>query len=196
MLTPEEITTMRTRKNAGKGALRFFKKIAPVKSANSISCYMGCNLNVLMCWQLRQQRIIDDYRGEGWTSIMDSFSDAIRTGLGNCQEKASICYAGLADNPALINNSVVTLCAVENNDHVIVLLSDAALVAKSSVRIRDLGKTAMVVDGWTHDWYFPNLDILSAFSNHLDNIPTPRQFSIRYGVMHHTIATVITNNFT
>jgi len=126
---------------------------------------------------------------------MDAFSNAIRTGFGNCGEKASICYAGLAGNPALINNSVVTLCIVKDKDHSIVLVSDALLDIQSNVRIRDLGKTAMVVDGWTKDWYFPNLDKRSTFLNHLENIPNPRQFSIRYGVMHRIIYADPCNNF-
>ncbi len=198
MLTLIEITTMRARKNAAKGALRFFKHIVPVKSPNKLSCYIGrlsIRMGIFLCGAEEQQNIIEGYREEGYISIMDSFNDAVRTGLGNCMEMAAICYAGLAGNPAIIHNSVVTFCKVVDHDHSVVIVSDAGLGSQSNVRIRDLGKTAMVVDGWSHDWYFPNLDTRSAYLNHLITVPDPRQFYLRYVVIHHMISEDRMNNF-
>ena len=198
MLTLIEIATMRARKNAAKGALRFFKHIVPVKSPNKLSCYIGrlsARMSIFLCGAEEQQNIIEGYREEGYISIMDSFNDAVRTGLGNCMEMAAICYAGLAGNPAIIHNSVVTFCKVVDHDHSVVIVSDAGLGSQSNVRIRDLGKTAMVVDGWSHDWYFPNLDTRSAYLNHLYNFPNLRQFSIRHMLVQNILGIDICNNF-
>ncbi len=197
MLTPIEITTMKARKNAAKGALRFFKHIVPVKSTNNLSCYngsVGVRVNLLRCFGT-QQHIINAYRKENDLSVMNALTNVVRTGVGNCFEKSCICYAGLAGNPAIMHNSVVTLCEVRNYDHVIVIVSDGALYGRSNVSIRNLSKTVMVVDGWTEDWYFPNLDTHSAYLNHLINIPNPRQFYVRYGVMHNMIREEPANNF-
>ncbi len=195
MLTPIEITTMIARKNAAKGALRFFKHIVPVKSPNWLSCFIDSEMSCLIGESIEQQQTILDYRKQSDISVMDSFNNAVRTGVGNCEEKACICYAGLAGNPAIMHNSIVTLCFVVENDHSLVIVSDTALGSQSNIRIRDLGKTTMVVDGWTHDWYFPNLDTRSAYLNNLGNLPNPKQFSIRYGVMHRIIAVDACNNF-
>ncbi len=195
MLTPIEIATMGARKNAAKGALRFFKKIVPVKSFNWLSFNIGHGINLSIGRAITQQQTILDYRKQSNVSVMDSFNNAVRTGVGNCFEKACICYAGLAGNPAIIHNSIVTLCFVINKDHSLVIISDAALNVRSSIRLRDLGKTAMIVDGWANDWYFPNLDTRSAYLNHLYNFPNLRQFSIRHMLVQNILGIDICNNF-
>ncbi|MDN3639388.1 hypothetical protein QWY82_11285 [Simiduia curdlanivorans] len=175
MPTPIELALMRTRKNAAKSALLFFKEKKSVKSTNNFFDFTSEN----------DQNTLDTYRGvAARNTIVDAFDDAATTGIGNCDEKGRICYSALSSNPLLQPpGSVVTLCEAIHYDHVFVVVANVAVVGPTS--LGGLGLTAMVVDGWTQDWYFPNLGLWDAKKNNLGNTPNPRQGVIRVKVNYY-----------
>jgi hypothetical protein len=162
---------------AAESALKFFKKKKKVRSTN----------NPFAFTTKADADRLDALRGDPDRpdTIAQTFEDAARTGLGNCDEKAKICYASLKGNPR-ITGSHVTLAESINYDHVFVLVTDAPVAP--SVNLNTLGETAMVVDGWTEDWYFPNLSWPSAVRHGLTHgLPNPRQTYVRIQIASHLL---------
>jgi hypothetical protein len=144
-------------------------------------------------------------------SLLGSVAQTMRTGMGNCDEKGRIVYASLVGNPRLTDGkSAVTLVSSNNlvkvkkvknirneagkkvrtevevekemgYDHVFVIVADTK-IGDDFIDIKDLGPVAMVVDGWTQDWYFPNLSKFDAVWYGLGNPPNPRQAVVRRNV--------------
>ncbi|MCK5819966.1 MAG: hypothetical protein KAH18_12175 [Psychromonas sp.] len=165
---------MRARKHAGQSALRFFKEIVSVRSPNLI--------HQLLCNKTSSRDTIRAYRNGTTDSIIQAFENAAKSGIGQCREKADICYLGLSVNPTLIEHSTVMLCQSFNIDHVFVLITDKDVENPSSMHLCELSQTTMIVDGWTEDWHFPNLDLITAYTNHLGRIPNPAQLKSRLDV--------------
>jgi len=172
MPTNTEITEMKVRKNAAWSAIKFFKDKKSVKSTNNPFAFTTA----------ADQATLNHYRTNNPDTIVQSFHDAARTGIGNCDEKGRMCYAALRSNP-LLANSHVTLCEAINYDHVFVVVANIAVGGATT--LDQLGVTAMVVDGWTEDWYFPNLGLFDAKWHNLGNTPNPRQFYVRLQVANH-----------
>jgi len=174
MPTQEVLTLMKARRNAAQSALSFFKEKKPIKSTN----------NVFDFTSTEDAETLYDYRMNHENTIIDTFNDAATTGIGNCDEKGRICYAALRSNPLMQPPmSNVTLCTAIDYDHVFVVVADMPLEEATSVK--DLGKSAIIVDGWTEDWYFPNLDLLYTKKHGLGNTPNPRQALVRHNIAKH-----------
>lgn len=173
MPTQQQINLMNTRKQAAKSALKFFKEKKGVRSTNNPFAFTTA----------ANQATLDHYRDNNPDTIVQSFEDAASTGIGNCDEKGRMCYSSLASNPMLNVGSVVTLCSAINYDHVFVVVADAAV--GGATNLVQLGKTAMIVDGWTEDWYFPNLGLVDSKWNNLGNTPNPRQLYVRNKISTH-----------
>ena len=171
MLTASDVNNMKQRKIAALNALKFFTDIKDIKSSNT----QGFNYPI-------ENDIIGAYRKQRPRSIMGSFADAAKTGAGNCAELSAIVYASLFGNPRIIDNSMVAICHLEV-DHTIVLVTDkyAPLSIIGWNNFNKFSQTTMVVDPWTRDCYFPNLDPILAYAYSLDTIPllTPWQIEIR-----------------
>lgn len=168
-----QLTLMKARRDAARSALKFFKKIKGVRSTNNPFAFTTAN----------DQTTLDNYRVNNPDSVAQAFEDAARTGIGNCDEKGRMCYAALVSNPRIHQNSTVTLCEAINYDHVFVIVTDAPFA--NPVNVSDFNETTMIVDGWTEDWYFPNLSVTSAALNGLANVPNPRQLYVRIQIRSH-----------
>jgi hypothetical protein len=165
---------MRSRKGAAQSAIKFFTGVRQVKSANNpFDMLSDAQINNFYA-----------HRNDAPNTIVDSFNATATSGMGNCDEKGRICYAALIGNP-MLNGSHVTLCEAVNYDHVFVIVADAAVAAP--LALDTLGVTAMVVDGWTQDWYFPNLGWGAAKWNSLGNTPNPRQLYVRMNIASHNL---------
>ncbi len=167
---------MRQRKAAAKSALKFFKKIKTVRSAN---------------WALDRLQMTDqqennfyDSRGD-WETCVDSMEGALEGGIGNCDEKGKICFLSLKSNPRLHGHHV-SLSAGLNYDHVFVIVADLP-VPPGPFRIGQMGLTAMIVDGWTEDWYFPNLSVFDSKRYGLGTFANPRQLYVRMQIARHRL---------
>ena len=175
MPTQAEITLMKRRKRAAGSAIKFFTDVKEVRSANNP-------------FDMLSKTAKDDFyrlRGMTQNTIVGTFRVTAHTGMGNCDEKGRICYAALSCNPLLLNTSEVTLCSAVGYDHVFVIVSDGAI--NGQVFLSTLGVTAMVVDGWTQDWYFPNLGYITRISQGLGKIPNPRQLYVRGQIEKHKL---------
>ncbi|MCK5818787.1 MAG: hypothetical protein KAH18_05935 [Psychromonas sp.] len=176
MVTDKELKLMYTRKHAAQSALRFFTDILNVKSTNSCCPCEYTNAE--------EDALLVKERNKVPVKTMEKmmyYSTWI--GIGNCQEKAAICFCSLCTNPLLSDNSVATLACLPNKDHMFIIISDFKMVVGQEIRIRNLCRTTMIVDGWTEDWYFPNLGWYTTLSNALTPFPNPSQLAVR-GQIH------------
>ncbi|CAN5380336.1 hypothetical protein BH09PSE5_BH09PSE5_27330 [soil metagenome] len=179
MVTESDAALMKTRMNAARNSLKFFTDIAQVRSSN----------NPFNRKRVADQVTLDYYRNaDRKDTIVSAFNDAARTHVGNCDEKARICYSSLVGNPTLTGNSVATLVSAVKYDHAFVVMDHAALPA-GEVGLSMLSHTAMIIDGWTEDWYFPNLSRHDALWRGLANLPNPRQLWVRKAIAAHQFTT-------
>jgi hypothetical protein len=167
MINDTDVTLMKKRKSAARSAMKFFKEKVGIKSTNNP--FAGTT-------NLHSENL-NAYRTLNTDSIEQSFEDAARTGVGNCDEKGRICYAALLGNPILNGNSIATLVAAINYDHVFVVVDGNAV--NGPTRLSGLSQTAMIVDGWTEDWYFPNLTFIEAKMNNVGHNANPRALYVR-----------------
>ncbi|MCK5818610.1 MAG: hypothetical protein KAH18_05020 [Psychromonas sp.] len=174
MLTSAERNIMKIRKHAAINTLSFFKKIVHVRSSNAI--------NPFKCLTRNEYRALKKFRESHPFSIHDSMVYTTRTGIGNCGEKASVCYTSLMSNPTLLFDSSLIICEIHGGDHGVVVINDVPLKTNNLFYMRHLRKTTMVVDGWSEDWYFPNLDLKDSLANHLANFPNPLQLAKRHKI--------------
>lgn len=177
MATPAEIAQMIVRKNAAQSAIKFFKEKKTIVSDNNPFAFTtAADTASVNAYRAQMQ-------GPGQNTLANAFDNAATTGVGRCDEKGRICYAALASNPVLAAQSHVSLISAIGYDHVFVVVADAAVAGPMNVAA--LGLTAMIVDGWTEDWYFPNLNVFSAKWNELGNTPNPRQLYVRTQIERH-----------
>ena len=79
------------------------------------------------------------------------------TKLGNCWEKGTV-YAYYALQHANIAPSNAYRCTGTNGcDHVWCVLTTNTLIQGNNYTFADIGLTGVVLDGWTEDWWFPNV---------------------------------------
>lgn len=163
-------------KGAAQSALRYFTDIKSIKSTN----------NPFARITRLDQKILDDYRENSPDTLSDSFNDASRFGIGNCDEKGRICYTSLKSNPVLHKYDLeVTLCESIDYDHVFVVVSSNRV--QDITRIEYLGKLTMIVDGWTEDYYFPNLSLSEAMAYDVLTLHNPRQLWIQSKTTKHSL---------
>ncbi len=169
-----EIRKLQDRKHAATSALKFFKDIVPVKNANIVNPFASITT-------------LDDKNYQRTTncSVIQLFENAARTRVGNCSEKVAICYAALLRNPIIIRHSYVTICHSHAFNYEFIMIYDKnPTLNHRQLSVKDFDYTAMIVDPWSNDWYFPNLDTMRAFTNNLVNIANIFQARSRFQVTH------------
>ncbi len=171
MLTASDVNNMKQRKLAVLSALKFFTDVKDVKSSNILGFESD-----------EASDIINAYREDCARSVISFFANAASTGVGNCVELVAIVYASLSGNPRLLHNSMVGVCEL-SGDHAIIIVTEkyGAMPFFSWHKLDELSRTTMVVDPWTRDWYFPNLDptTVCAHGLYTMSLLTPWQIHIR-----------------
>ena len=170
-LTPGEQTLMRTRKECGINALRILQEVTPVRSTNYIFDFTSST---------EDRTLVQLRRGIDRRAMSRSLTVTMASRLGNCDEKAKLCLAGLIGNPRITvpNGHHCTLCRGLNYDHVFIVVTDLPIPANT--QLANLGRTAMVLDGWTEDWYFPNLPAENnGWFDEFTHLPNLRQAWVR-----------------
>ena len=171
MILPVKMAnTIHNRKTAALSALKFFTDIKSIRS----SYFSGSSA-------IEDARIIQEYRHNNPPSVIRSFADAARTGVGDCREYVSIVYASLHSNPRIYDNSAVMMCSLRHNYGVIVVTNKSCAKHGWRFNVSELSIDTMIVDAWHHDWYFPNVD---THTEHLYNLRregslTARQYDRR-----------------
>lgn len=135
----------------------------------------------------KDDAVLKDYRNrfEDEATISIAASNAIKTGIGNCRETVCICYQSLSCNPRFIGNSEVVMCIFDTIDHAFLMIIDKINPfyfcpnPMKKHHISDFNDTTIIVDPWTRDWYFPNLDYYIAFDLKLVGNPNKWQIKIR-----------------
>lgn len=167
----QDFIKMKQRQIAALSALKFFTDKKNIKSSN----IPGFESH-------EDSKIITAYREQHSKSIIGSFEDASRTGLGNSGELMSIVYASLVGNPRIYHNSLIAMCKIEG-DHGIIIVTEkyTTLPIFRWCKLSELSLNTMVVDAWTRDCYFPNLDPVIAATHELDtpSLLSPWQMDVR-----------------
>lgn len=163
-------------KSAAESSLKFFSDKKEIRSSN----------NPFNSHRQQDSTTLGNARALMDGSLSSSFEQSAVHGVGNCDEKGRMCYMSLKTNPRITGrNYHVTLCEAIDYDHVFIIVSPNAL--PGATNISTLGETCMVVDGWTEDWYFPNLSLLSSFKHGVTSIPNPRQLYVREQISRHNL---------
>jgi len=170
---------MKKRRRAGQASLRFFSEIKGIKSANNPFAFLS---------EDQKDDFYDVQRPKMDGTIVGSFDVSATCGMGNCDEKGRICYSSLISNPTLLGNSYVSLVSAIEYDHVFVVVADIAIEGAVMFKLKDIGKTGMIVDGWTEDVYFPNISVWAAMRYGLGTTPNPRQLVVRNNIKNHKFA--------
>ncbi|MEM7210385.1 MAG: hypothetical protein AAF479_00615 [Pseudomonadota bacterium] len=174
------------RKLAAKSALRIFDHHG-IRSANdpmewkrteNMPAWVGD-----LAGQDRAWGYVKTYRS-GPDNMAQGLENALRTGYGNCHEKGQMCYTSLKSNPRL-GGHCVTLMTSNGYDHVFVVVSDVQ--PQDHISLDQIGHRAMIVDGWTQDWYFPNVGYPTAINYYCVNMPNARQKYVRNQIKSHTL---------
>jgi hypothetical protein len=172
-----QVDKLKRRRDAAKSALRYFSDIKSIKSTNNPFAFTG----------RQDQANLDAYRddtGGSRDTIAQSFEDASHFKIGNCDEKGRIVYSSLIGNPVIAKDDAkVSLVSSIGYDHVFCIIADEAVVAPTS--LNNFNDYMMIVDGWTEDWYFPNLSWTTAKWYGLANVPNPRQLVVRTRIKRH-----------
>jgi hypothetical protein len=161
--------------------LKFFTAIKKVESPNLGGSQTFHDFKA--CMTVNYYRAMCDNK---WI-VTQSAANAARAGVGCCCEKMSICYTSLASNPRLIDNSSVIMCMDWLFGHAFIVVTDLDIDDKNLFYMSELNNTTMIVDGWTEDWYFPNLSNYDTFRNYLLNIPNATQYRIRNEIKGHEL---------
>jgi tRNA(Ile2) C34 agmatinyltransferase TiaS len=80
------------------------------------------------------------------------------------------------------------MCFLKHSDHTIVLVTEHDIRDQYFFYLRNLSKATMIVDGWTEDYYFPNLSAFERDRFNAGKTPNPVQLFIRSRVHRHLLA--------
>lgn len=171
MLTAPQIQLMRYRKSLAINSLKILKEIKTVKSTNY---FFDFTTDL-------QGQILDANRATvNYNTMSGPLTATLTHGVGNCDEKARLCWAGIRNKPGLLPTHQCMLCAGVDYDHVFVVIADVVIAPGVNTTLGALGVTAIVIDGWTEDWYFPNIPTWDLINNiEFLNTPNPRQTIVR-----------------
>lgn len=178
------------RKNAAKHAISTLRPLK-VRSTNNPFVHVS----------KKELEEFDKGRKNGPQDLYTIEQRTRSTHIGNCDEKGKICLVTLMElqkNGSLSRrNHKINFCKsfffngitghYYGYDHIYIIISDPEAVMSTS--LKEFGKTAVVVDGWTEDWYFPNIGFTDRenISLNLTNIPNPRQKHVRDKIGKHII---------
>jgi hypothetical protein len=98
--------------------------------------------------------------------------------VGNCGEKGML-FAWFASlHPLAARACIYTVEAVDW-DHMWAVVTEKRLARKKELALTDLGATGIVLDGWTEDWYFPNLPTLDKIHLNTWRSATPFAYYVK-----------------
>ncbi len=191
MLTQEELSRMKQRKIVARSSLQFFKDVKRVLSPNKQPRRQEMRYGAGILKQRAQ--VVTDYRNEYPISVMNAFDNAASTGLGNSLEKSSIVYSSLSCNPRILHDSLIHMCECHGyDDHMFVIITDKCSrnVLQGFFKLAALSVTTMVVDAWSGDYYFPNVNRWMESENGIHSPDTATTFmaDVRYWCKTSTLA--------
>ncbi len=165
-----EKKVLKRRVKIGKKCLLFLSHIMQIKSTNKF--WIGTTV-------AERLQLINDRNNPLNATIIGQVNLTGTSKMGNCGEKAELCYFCAQNATSFTEKCYLIHCT--NYDHAFVIVtSNAIYQPDDTFSLSDLEKLALVVDGWTEDWYFPNLGWLETVRYiGKDMVPTPEQFVVR-----------------
>lgn len=178
------------RKNAAKHVINKLR-LLKIRSTNNPFVHVS----------KRKAKAFGDARLSGPQDLYTVEQRTLATKIGNCDEKGKICLVALMELQKVgklsRSDHKINFCKSfffdgitgfnYGYDHVYIIISDPGPFIPTSLKA--FGKTAVVVDGWTEDWYFPNIGFTERenISLNLINIPNVRQKVVRDRIEKHII---------
>ncbi|WP_143330409.1 hypothetical protein [Chromobacterium haemolyticum] len=180
MLSPKQIQKMQYRKELAINSLKILTEIKRVKSTNYFFDFAS---------RQDKRNLLYARQTINYNTMSGPFSSTLNHGVGNCDEKARACWAGIRNKPSLSPHHECMLCYGVNYDHVFIVIADCPIAINTPTTLGALGVTAIVIDGWTEDWYFPNISYSDKIKHsRFFKIPNPRQHIVRSRTFSATIA--------
>lgn len=126
-------------------------------------------------------RLVNEMRGN--ITHASIFDLTATSKLGNCRELNTMSYMMLKTQQIILPPShYVHLVMTMNLDHVFVVICDKRFLP-GTFGIEYLGKTCVIFDKWTNDFYAPNISLISQLKYHINKIPNPYQLYIRKRIL-------------
>ena len=109
--------------------------------------------------------------------------------MHSCQQMAIDCHAFLSKEKEIsATGHIERLHGMHNlYHHVITIITDKKLLDQSNIKIEALGETAIVIEGCTADWWFPNLSDELAKKHHVSNEASSPQLEQRQELRTNTL---------
>lgn len=95
-------------------------------------------------------------RDVGYASEEDVARKISASKVGNCGEKG-MAFAWFASRHPKAKGKFIYTVYATDWDHMWAVMTEKKLASDKDLLIVDLGMTGIVMDGWTEDWYFPNM---------------------------------------
>ncbi|HGB4478563.1 TPA: hypothetical protein ACLGU7_004883 [Salmonella enterica] len=151
----------------------FFKEKINVQAANNPFCLQRSLSEDI----LGGARLVNDMRGN--ITHASIFDLTAKCHVGNCRELNSMVYLLLKSQQIIPPpNHYVHLILTMSFDHVFAVICDKKFLP-GTFGIDYLGKTCVIIDKWTNDYYAPNISLLTQIRYHLSKSPNPYQFYVR-----------------
>lgn len=172
-MNTKDLEKIRTRVLASKRVNLFFNEKLNVQAANNP-------------FRLRRSKSEDILGGARLVSEMKKnithasmFDITAKCHLGNCRELNSMSYMLLKSQQIILppehNVHLITTC---DFDHVFVAISDKQFLP-GVFNLEYLGRSCVIYDKWTSDYYLPNVSVCNQFKHGLFNLPNPYQLFVR-----------------
>lgn len=178
-MTERELMNIKLRITAAKRVMLFFKQKLKVYAANNpFRLERSVSEDIL-----GGARMLNEMKNR--VTHASVFDLTAQCHLGNCRELNSMAYM-LIKTQQIINTPSdehnVHLVVTNTFDHVFVVICDKKFLP-GTFNMQYLGKTCVVIDRWTNDYYTPNLSICKQIKNNIVNIPNPYQLYIRRKIL-------------
>ncbi|MGL4553473.1 MAG: hypothetical protein ACRC33_20090, partial [Gemmataceae bacterium] len=115
-----------------------------------------------------------------WDDFGGYASVIAQSKLGNCWERGTVFAYFASQSPDIGKSHLYRVEAARDGaDHVWAVLTTGELTLGSTCHLSDLGKSGVVLDGWTEDWWFPNVGPLDTIAQNCWRGGNPFQLFMR-----------------
>ncbi|MGL4551512.1 MAG: hypothetical protein ACRC33_10025 [Gemmataceae bacterium] len=117
--------------------------------------------------------------GAGYQDVQDCAQIISASKAGNCGEKGMAYAWWASQHNHYQNDRIYTVTSCPHWDHMWAVMCSANLNDNDLCRLSDFGTTAVMLDGWSEDFYFPNVGKLDSIRLNVWRCQNPFQMWVR-----------------